>query len=453
MTQQKHVIRILQDLSDIARADWDRVANPYHRNSYSSLIKSKNINTLEEKTESSDKEKSINAPNKTHPKLFQKQEADQQKKSNCQELKAESKLQDIPYNPFISYDFLRSLEESNCVCAETGWLPQHLILEQEDGALIGAMPCYLKSHSQGEYVFDHAWAEALEHAGMAYYPKLQVGVPFTPVTGQRLLVQPGPNAEYHRQLLAAGGRELTHRLGVSSLHATFMTKSEWDIFSASSYLPRTDQQFHWLNTGYDTFDDFLLTLTSRKRKQLKRERSQAQSHDITIEWLSGSDLHESHWDAFFQFYLDTATRKWGYPYLNRDFFSLINERMANHILLIMAKRNGRYIAGALNLYGPDTLYGRYWGCSEHHPFLHFEICYYQAIDFAILNNIKRVEAGAQGSHKLIRGYTPCPTYSAHFIANANFRTAIANYLEEERQHVALESDLLRQHLPFKDKFS
>lgn len=362
----------------------------------------------------------------------------------------ESLSQHTPYNPFISHAFLASLEESGCAIAETGWLGQHLVLEGRDGKPDAVMPCYLKNHSQGEYVFDYGWADAFERAGGHYYPKLQVSVPFTPATGRRLLLSQTADPQEASIILAAGLAELCKRHGASSAHLTFLPKGEWDLLGESGFLQRTDQQFHWEDNGYADFDGFLAALSSRKRKNLKRERREAlASGDIRIEWVSGKDITEDHWDAFFQFYVDTGNRKWGRPYLNRTFFSMLSERLGNRVVLILAKRAGRYIAGALNLAGSDTLFGRHWGCVEDHPFLHFELCYYQAIDYALAHGLSRVEAGAQGAHKLARGYLPTTTYSAHFIANASFRDAIDRYLVQERMAIERENEALADHAPFK----
>ncbi|MDZ5696398.1 GNAT family N-acetyltransferase [Chelativorans sp. M5D2P16] len=355
----------------------------------------------------------------------------------------------VPYNPFVSYDFLKSLEESGCAVRETGWLGQHLRLEDAGGLLIGAVPCNLKSHSQGEYVFDHGWADAFERAGGRYYPKLQVSVPFTPATGPRLLVGGNTDPAAARQALAQGLKTLTDRLGVSSAHVTFAPDQDVTALEEAGFLVRTDQQFHFFNEGYTSYDDFLAGLASRKRKALKRERRAALEAGIEIEWLTGSDLTEAVWDDFFTFYMDTGSRKWGRPYLNRHFFSLIGERMADDILLVMARREGRYIAGALNFIGGDALYGRNWGAIEHHPFLHFEVCYHQAIEFAIARGLKRVEAGAQGEHKLARGYLPVTTRSAHYIAHPGLRRAVADYLEHERQDVSAIGGILAEHSPYK----
>jgi predicted N-acyltransferase len=353
------------------------------------------------------------------------------------------------YNPFIDHAFLLSLEESGSASARTGWLPCHIAVKDGGGAIAAVMPCYMKSHSYGEYVFDHAWARAYERAGGRYYPKLQTAIPFTPVTGPRMLVQPGFPAAEARALLADAAAQSARRLGASSWHMTFATKEEWDSLGELGLLQRTDTQYHWHNQGYNSFDDFLAALASRKRKAIRKEREQARASGIEIEWLTGSDIGEAHWDAFFAFYLDTGSRKWGTPYLNRAFFSLIGERMADRILLIMAKRNGAYVAGALNLIGGDTLYGRYWGCLETHNFLHFEACYYQAIDYAIANKLAHVEAGAQGEHKLARGYAPETTYSLHYFADPGLASAVGNYLEQEREAVEREAQALAEALPYK----
>ena len=357
--------------------------------------------------------------------------------------------QSVPRNPFLSHAFLAALEESGCVSAETGWLPQHFVLTDTDDAVKGVMPCYLKSHSQGEYVFDHGWADAYERAGRRYYPKLISAVPFTPVTGRRFLVPDAPDAEHRTKLLASAAVQLTERHDVSSFHATFLTEHEWSLLGGMGFLQRTDQQFHWQNNGYVTFDDFLADLSSRKRKTIRKERRQALENDITVEWITGTDLKEEHWDAFFEFYMDTGARKWGSPYLNRHFFSLLGERMAEDVLLMLCIRDGTAIAGTLNLIGGDTLYGRYWGCIEHHPCLHFELCYYQAIDYAIQHGLKHVEAGAQGEHKLARGYAPKATFSVHHLPDPNFRRAVADYLENERTYVADTIEILNKHTPFR----
>jgi len=301
----------------------------------------------------------------------------------------------------------------------------------------------------GEYVFDHGWADAYERAGGRYYPKLQASVPFTPVTGSRLLLKPGPEVEHRRTTLATGAATLARQLGVSSLHVTFAPEDEWAFLGGCGYLQRTDQQFHFVNENYRDFDDFLAALASRKRKAIRRERREALEGGIEVEHLTGAGLTEAAWDAFFSFYMDTGSRKWGRPYLNRRFFALIGERMADRILLVLAKRGRRYVAGALNFIGSDTLYGRYWGAVEELPFLHFELCYYQAIDWAISHGLPRVEAGAQGEHKLARGYRPTTTYSAHWIGDPSFRRAVADYLERERRQVAHDGEALAEFLPFR----
>ena len=354
-----------------------------------------------------------------------------------------------PYNPFISHAFLNALETSGCVAAGTGWAPQHLVLDDSTGRVLACMPCYLKSHSMGEYVFDYAWADAYERAGGRYYPKLQSSVPFTPVTGRRLLVPPCEHAGRREQYLVSAAVELMNRQEVSSLHITFPTKPEWERLGEMGLLQRTDQQFHWVNDGYNTFDDFLDSLTSRKRKTIRKERREAYGEDLEVEWVTGADLSEDHWDAFYEFYLDTGARKWGSPYLNRTFFSQIGETMADKLLLVVCHRNGRFIAGALNFIGGDTLYGRYWGCREDQKFLHFEVCYYQAIEFAIANGLRVVEAGAQGPHKLSRGYLPQTTHSAHYIADDGLRRGVEQFLTRERAYVEMENQALATHAPFR----
>jgi len=354
------------------------------------------------------------------------------------------------YNPFLSFDFLRSLEESGCATARTGWRASHLRLQDADGRLVGAVPCYLKSHSQGEYVFDHGWADAFERAGGQYYPKLQASVPFTPATGPRLLVR-RDDAEpaATRALLAVGLKAVAERFDVSSAHVTFAEDEDMQALTEAGFLHRTDKQFHFFNEDYASYDEFLASLASRKRKALKKERREALTAGISIERLTGKDITERAWDDFFAFYMDTGGRKWGRPYLNRKFFSLIGERMACDILLVMAKRAGRNIAGAINFIGSDTLFGRNWGCIEDHPFLHFEVCYHQAIDFAIERKLKVVEAGAQGEHKLARGYQPVTTHSAHYVAHTGLRRAIDDYLSRERQEVARMSEYFQDHTPFR----
>jgi predicted N-acyltransferase len=353
------------------------------------------------------------------------------------------------YNPFISYDFLSSLELSQSVRTRGGWQPLHLLAEDSNGTLVGAVPCYAKTHSQGEYVFDHGWAEAYERAGGSYYPKLQVSVPFTPATGRRLLVRPGPEADAVRGALADSLMDICRRSNASSAHVTFATQPEWDLLGRRGFLKRTHQQFHWENAGYDSFDAFLAALASRKRKTIRREREDALSAGISVHWLTGTDLTESVWDAFFDFYMETGSRKWGRPYLTRPFYSMVGEKMRDRILLVMAKRNGRWIAGAINFIGSHTLFGRHWGAVEHHPFLHFELCYYQAIQYAIEHNLARVEAGAQGEHKISRGYLPTTTYSAHYIVDPGLRRAIEDFLKHERAYVAAAGAELAETAPFR----
>lgn len=353
------------------------------------------------------------------------------------------------FNPFASHAFLLALEESGCLGPAAGWIPQHLLLTGSGGGVDGVMPCYVKTHSRGEYVFDHAFADAYHRAGGEYYPKLQCAVPFTPVPGPRLMLRPGPDAEANEQLLARAATQLAQRLELSSLHITFLEAEAWQRLGDAGFLRRTDQQFHFLNDGYRTFDDFLASLASRKRKVIRKEREAALAAGLAIEHLTGRDITEAHWDVFYEFYTDTGSRKWGHPYLNRRFFSALGERMSEHCLLILAKRDGRYIAGALNMIGGDCLFGRYWGAIEHHPFLHFEICYYQAIDYALQHGLARVEAGAQGEHKLARGYLPATTYSAHWFADPGLSAAVERYLADERRQVARIGAALTEFGPFK----
>ena len=347
-------------------------------------------------------------------------------------------------HPFTRFEFFESLEASGSASARTGWQPAHLVLE-EDGAIKGILPAYLKNHSQGEYVFDHAWADALERAGGDYYPKLQSSVPFTPVTGPRLLAGQASD----RALLLRAGKAATDQIGASSLHITFLTRDQWEEAARQDYLLRTDRQFHWRNHGYRDFEQFLGELSSAKRKNLRKERASVAEAGISFDWLTGRDIKEAHWDRFFEFYMDTGSRKWGHPYLNRAFFSRIGATMADQILLIMARRGRHYIAGALNLMGEGTLYGRNWGALEYVPFLHFETCYYQAIDFAIAKGLAKVEAGAQGEHKLLRGYMPEETYSAHYIAHKGLRRAVDQFLTEEREAVSEHIGELARHGPFR----
>jgi uncharacterized protein len=347
-------------------------------------------------------------------------------------------------DPFLGHAFLSTLEDSGSAIAETGWRPLPVAIDGPDGRPAALMPAYLKSHSLGEYVFDHGWADAYERAGGHYYPKLQIAVPFTPVPGRRLLARDPALAP---ALIAAAERVIeANRL--SSAHATFILPDEAALFERAGWLIRADSQFHWLNRDYRSFEDFLAGLSSRKRKAIRRERAAAVA-GLEIVHLNGAAIAEAHWDAFWAFYQDTGARKWGHPYLTRAFFSLLGERMADKVLLILALRDGRPIAGALNVIGAEALYGRYWGALEEVPFLHFELCYYQAIDAAIARGLSRAEAGAQGAHKLARGYQPVPTFSAHFIRDPGFRRAVADYLERERPAVAHEIHALDEMTPFR----
>ncbi|UZF93349.1 GNAT family N-acetyltransferase [Bosea sp. NBC_00550] len=352
-------------------------------------------------------------------------------------------------NPFVSHEFLTSLEESRCTGGRSGWSPAYLVVEDGAGQILAAAPSFLKSHSQGEYVFDHGWADAYERAGGRYYPKLQVAAPFTPATGPRVLVADGPRAEEARAALIAGLEALRAQTQASSVHVTFAQEPDIAALKQAGYLERNDLQFHWQNEGFGTYDDFLATLASRKRKALKRERREAVSAGITIEALSGRDLTEAVWDDFFGFYQDTGSRKWGRPYLNRAFFSQVGAAMGERVVLIMARRAGRYIAGAINFRGANTLYGRNWGCIEDHPFLHFEVCYHQAIDYAIAHGLTRVEAGAQGEHKLARGYRPVITRSLHHIADPGLRRPVAAYIAQEREQIAAAQLALAAESPFR----
>ncbi|MFP5447983.1 MAG: GNAT family N-acetyltransferase [Alphaproteobacteria bacterium] len=352
-------------------------------------------------------------------------------------------------NPFVAYDFLDVLEQSGCAVERPGWGPQHLAIEDEAGEVGAVMPLYLKSHSQGEYIFDHSWADAYERAGGRYYPKLLSAAPFTPATGPRLLVRPDVPVQAGNEMLLGGALTLCQQMGVSSVHINFPPKAEWDWLGAQGLAQRQGQQYHWFNRGYGTFDDFLADLSSGRRKTIRRERRDAQA-GLEILQLTGADLTEDAWDAFYGFYMDTGSRKWGQPYLNRLFFSLLGERMADRVLLIMARRDGRWIAGALNLIGDDALYGRNWGCVEDVPFLHFELCYYQAIEWAIGRGLARVEAGAQGQHKIARGYLPTPVYSAHYIADPALRGPVEDFVAREKAAVDGEMEwLAEEYSPFR----
>jgi len=352
-------------------------------------------------------------------------------------------------NPFLSYRFLKALEDSKSVGRRTGWQPQYLLAEEPGGGLLGAAPLYVKGHSQGEYVFDHGWAQGFERAGGRYYPKLQVAIPFTPVPGPRLFARPGPLADGVRDAMIDMLAKIADDNGISSVHATFCTEAEWNRFGEHGWLLRMGQQFHWKNDDYRSFDDFLGALSSRKRKAIRKEREAVRREGLTVTALCGPEIRPEHWDAFFAFYMDTGGRKWGTPYLTRAFFDILGSTMADKVVLVVAEADGRPVGGALNLKGDDTLYGRYWGCLESHAFLHFEACYYQAIDYAVAHGLQRVEAGAQGDHKIQRGYLPVPTYSAHWIPDPGFRRAVADYLRRERLAVEQEIQGLMQYSPFK----
>ncbi|MEL7279829.1 MAG: GNAT family N-acetyltransferase [Pseudomonadota bacterium] len=352
-----------------------------------------------------------------------------------------------PFDPFTTYRFLKSLEDSGSVGAGTGWHPQYLAAELA-GTVIACAPLYAKSHSQGEYIFDHNWAHAYERAGGRYYPKLQIAVPFTPATGRRFLTRPGFE-EAGLSALAQGAVEIAARSKMSSLHVTFCTEAEAQSGEEIGLMPRASQQYHWVNDGYADFDGFLASLSSRKRKSIRRERRDANGFGGEIKMLTGDQIEPEHWDYIWRFYQDTGARKWGMPYLTRRFFDIAHEVLRNDILLVLALRDGRPIAGAMNLIGRETLYGRYWGCSEHHPFLHFELCYYRAMDFAIEHGLARVEAGAQGEHKLARGYMPTETHSLHWVGDPGFADAIGKYLQAEREAVEQDIEVLTSYGPFR----
>ncbi len=347
-------------------------------------------------------------------------------------------------NPFMSYEFLSAMEDSGSVGPGTGWDPAPIVITDADDVLAAALPSYVKHHSQGEYVFDHAWANAWERAGGNYYPKLQIAAPFTPASGPRILLRSQTLAPH----ALAAAQALCERSEIATAHATFVERDQLAIFEQSGWLTRSDIQFHWHNRDYRDFDDFLGALASRKRRALRKERKAAQS-DVSIVRLSGDEIKQEHWDAFWIFYQDTGLRKWGTPYLTRDAFTILGQTMADHIVLVLAQQDGEWVAGALNFLGPDTIYGRYWGCTRHIKFLHFELCYYQAIDIAIERGLKHVEAGAQGGHKLVRGYEPEQTYSAHWIGDAGFRSAVADFLARERDGIATDQMFLDQRTPFK----
>lgn len=352
------------------------------------------------------------------------------------------------YDPFISHGFFTSLEESGSATSETGWRPMHLIAEDDNQQIVGIMPLYLKGHSQGEYVFDHGWARGFEMAGGQYYPKLLSAVPFTPVTGRRLFALAADEKTVRPALIKAA-IELGVKWQLSSLHINFVAEELIDCLKEEQLLIRHDTQFHWENQGFTEFEQFLESLQSRKRKAIRKERRVALEAGLEVEWVSGDQIKDHHFDAFYKFYIDTFDRKWGRPYLTRAFFDMIGDKQAKDIALIFAKREDQYIAGALNFIGTDTLYGRYWGASEHHDFLHFEICYYQAIDYALAHGLNRVEAGAQGEHKLLRGYSPVKTNSAHYILHDGLRVAVEDFIADEGRYIDLQTDLLKAHLPYK----
>jgi uncharacterized protein len=357
-------------------------------------------------------------------------------------------------NPTVAHAFLKAMEDTTCVGGRSGWQPQHLVLEEQTEAktarLLGVVPMYAKNHSYGEYVFDWGWAQAYERAGGSYYPKLQVAVPFTPVPGPRLLVRPGPQADTAREMLVRGMVEVARQLEVSSLHVTFPHEADEERLASCGLLRRLGFQFHWSNRGYGSFDDFLAELSSRKRKAIRKERREAVADGIVIRALSGPEIEPRHWDAFFRFYMDTGSRKWGSPYLNRRFFHRLGETMGERVLLVVAEKDGKPVAGALNLIGQDTLYGRNWGCAGDFRFLHFETCYYQAIEYAITHGLARVEAGAQGEHKLQRGYLPVATYSAHWIRDPRLAEAVEDFLRRERPAIEHEIRLMAEHGPFRN---
>ena len=362
--------------------------------------------------------------------------------NNCANHEASS------YNPFVSYEFLNALEKSNSVNGDSGWYTSFFVAKDKDDKIIGCTPAYLKNNSSGEYVFDYSWAEAYQRVGRSYYPKLQISIPFTPVSTPKLLTKDQNDIDTKVFMLQAI-EDFCSEHAISSAHLTFLNEKELNTLQKKKWLIRTDQQFHWFNNNYNDFNDFLSDLSSRKRKNIKKERDEANKNGLVIETLSHKEIQEFHWDEFYKFYIDTSMRKWGQPYLNRDFFSLIGQTLSENILLIMVKNNNKYIAGALNFIGGDTIYGRNWGCIEDHKNLHFEVCYYRAIDFAINNKLKKVEAGAQGAHKISRGYQPSKTFSAHWIKDIDFFEAISNYLKDERVYIQENIEKLNEYIPFK----
>mgnify|MGYP006262462389 FL=1 len=354
----------------------------------------------------------------------------------------------LSYNPFVSYEFLNALEKSNSVNGDSGWYTSFFVAKDNDDKIIGCTPAYLKNNSSGEYVFDYSWAEAYQRVGRSYYPKLQISIPFTPVSTPKLLTKDQNDIDTKVFMLQAI-EDFCSEHAISSAHLTFLNEKELKTLQNKKWLIRTDQQFHWFNDNYNDFNDFLSDLSSRKRKNIKKERDEANKNGLVIEMLNHKEIQEFHWDEFYKFYIDTSMRKWGQPYLNRDFFSLIGQTLSENILLIMVKNNNKYIAGALNFIGGDTIYGRNWGCIEDHKNLHFEVCYYRAIDFAINNKLKKVEAGAQGAHKISRGYQPSKTFSAHWIKDIDFFEAISNYLKDERVYIQENIEKLNEYIPFK----
>jgi len=354
----------------------------------------------------------------------------------------------LSYNPFVSYEFLNALEKSNSVNGDSGWYTSFFVAKDKDDKIIGCTPAYLKNNSSGEYVFDYSWAEAYQRVGRSYYPKLQISIPFTPVSAPKLLTKDQNDIDTKVFMLQAI-EDFCSEHAISSAHLTFLNEKELNTLQNKKWLIRTDQQFHWFNDNYNDFNDFLSDLSSRKRKNIKKERDEANKNGLVIEMLNHKEIQEFHWDEFYKFYIDTSMRKWGQPYLNRDFFSLIGQTLSENILLIMVKNNNKYIAGALNFIGGDTIYGRNWGCIEDHKNLHFEVCYYRAIDFAINNKLKKVEAGAQGAHKISRGYQPSKTFSAHWIKDIDFFEAISNYLKDERVYIQENIEKLNEYIPFK----
>ena len=354
----------------------------------------------------------------------------------------------LSYNPFVSYEFLNALEKSNSVNGDSGWYTSFFVAKDKDDKIIGCTPAYLKNNSSGEYVFDYSWAEAYQRVGRSYYPKLQISIPFTPVSTPKLLTKDQNDIDTKVFMLQAI-EDFCSEHAISSAHLTFLNEKELNTLQNKKWLIRTDQQFHWFNNNYNDFNDFLSDLSSRKRKNIKKERDEANKNGLVIETLNHKEIQEFHWDEFYKFYIDTSMRKWGQPYLNRDFFSLIGQTLSENILLIMVKNNNKYIAGALNFIGGDTIYGRNWGCIEDHKNLHFEVCYYRAIDFAINNKLKKVEAGAQGAHKISRGYQPSKTFSAHWIKDIDFFEAISNYLKDERVYIQENIEKLNEYIPFK----